>query len=268
VQGRGRHRIVDGIKSHQALESHLSRLHGQAAARSPDFREGRRYAQVPQRPVDRVAARGVLVTTLRQAPYKFTPVGKRLSIRDTASHLGLRGPISCRDLIRRLKPQYYNADSGDLGPSTITGRAQLVLFSDGFWTYRGHVHESGAIGHDYAFATVINYRGPDGKAYAFANSDTVHGLDVGSRDSDWQQDGWDQRISAQWDAIASSSWKADLHVSTDAAAVVELILAGLGLAAVGVGAAIFVGDPNTHCHPRGFQDDSGGSGIKVICERQ
>ncbi|GHB52484.1 hypothetical protein GCM10010347_22990 [Streptomyces cirratus] len=209
------------------------------------------------------------MTTLRSAASKFTPVGNAMSVRGLVDHLGLRGEVSGRDLMRRLTPQSYDIHSGDLGPSTVTGRAQLVLFSDGFWTYRGQVHESGLVGHDYAFGVVLDYTDPHGQIYAYAADGTVHGTtDLGSRDDDWQQDGWDQRISANWDAIAASSWRADLHVSTNAFAVVEAIAAGLGLLVGGAALTVFAADPDTHCSPGGYQDSSGGAGVEIVCRRE
>ncbi|MFI9105512.1 hypothetical protein ACIGXA_33895 [Streptomyces fildesensis] len=205
------------------------------------------------------------MTTLRSAAYRFTPIGKVLSVRGLVSHLGLSGEISGRDLLRRLTPQSYYIRSGDLGPSTVTGKADLVVFSDGFWSYRGDVHESGLIGHDYVLGILLDYVDPNGEVYAYANDGTVHGLDIGSDDDSWQKDGWDQRISRNWDAIAAAGWQANLHVSTNLLAAVEAMAVALPVvrygAAVVALVVVFVASPNTKFHWQATED---GQGVEAV----
>lgn len=213
------------------------------------------------------------MTTLRDAAHKFTPVGGALSVRGLVGRLGLRGTVSGRDLVRRLTPQAREVRSGELGPSTVSGRAQLVLFSDGFWTYRGQVHESGLISHDYVFTVALDYVDPDGQIYTYAADGTVHGTaDIGSRDDDFQLDGWDQRISANWDAVDAAPWKANLHVSTDVFSAIVAVAGTLAVVKIGAAAAtaavLFVASPNTKCSPGGYQDSSGGAGVEITCRQE
>jgi hypothetical protein len=143
-------------------------------------------------------------------------------------------------------------DTGHLGPSTDTGNAELWLSSEGFWSYRGWVHESGAFGHNYVLGMALTYDDGSGRPFTFANQGTVHGtFDVGSRDDSWTQDGYDRRIADNWDVIKYTGWRANLHVATNPLAITEAVLIGL---AIGVGVAgftLFAGSPDTHCSVRG-----------------
>ncbi|MFB8274812.1 hypothetical protein [Nocardia colli] len=208
------------------------------------------------------------MVVLREAAKKFVPAGHRLSMRELSNQLGT-GSSGTR-LARQLLPEFRLISSGMLGPSTTDGFFELVLFSDGFWTFKGHVHESGLIGHDYGAALVLTYVDPDGHVYAWGNSGTVHGTtDIGSRDDDWQQDGWDRRISQHWDDLRDCSWKAELHVSTNALAVIEAITAGIVVAGVAVVAAWLVADPKTRCDWAAFPQGDGSTtgGVEVQCTR-
>jgi hypothetical protein len=162
--------------------------------------------------------------TLREAGRKFAPGGQAFTVRQLADAFGVSPPISVRDLIRRGRPETAIRDSGDLGPSTVTGQAKLFLTSEGFWSFSGHVHESGALSHEYAFGAVLDFVDPDGTAFAFANSGEVHGaLAPGSPDDAWQQNGHDRRIGTHWDEIKNAGAHFKLDVNTDAGGIVASI---------------------------------------------
>lgn len=204
---------------------------------------------------------------LRDAARKFVPVGHRLSARELTGRLGT-GPSLVR-LARQLGPESRLVNSGKLGPSTTDGFFELVLFSDGYWSFKGHVHESGLIGHDYGAALVLTYVDPDGHVYAYGHSGTVHGTtDIGSRDDDWQDDGWDRRISQHWDELRACPWKAELHVSTNALAVIEAITAGIVVGAGTAAAVLFVASPSTSCEWATFPHDDGTVGVGVQCRNR
>ena len=154
-------------------------------------------------------------------------------------------------------------DSGMLGPSTVSGQAQLALSSDGFWSFRGSVHESGAVGHNYFFAFALNVTDSAGKTLAFVQQGSVSGtFDVGSRDDTWQQDGYDPFIVASWDTIRTSGYNARLHVSTDPLQAVEAVLAGLFTAAAAAGFAVFAA--NATCN---WQAKGPGLGVDLVCHK-
>src|SRR5215510_12884343 len=72
-------------------------------------------------------------------------------------------PVSITAL-GNLQPQSVVLETGPLGPATVTGSAQLGINADGFWTFRGNVHESGFIGHFYAFGLVLDLLDTAGNA--------------------------------------------------------------------------------------------------------
>jgi hypothetical protein len=162
------------------------------------------------------------VTTVREAASTFVPIGNAFSVGKLADTIGLDRPISVSDVIRRTKPEHVIFRSGDLGPSTVTGRAALSATSDGFWWFAGEVRESGFFSHDYAFGVVLKFVPPDGIAFASGNQGDVHGTQsVGSRVDHWSLTGYDRRIGTYWDDIKNSSAHFELHVDTDLGQVLE-----------------------------------------------
>src|SRR5271157_3661301 len=91
----------------------------------------------------------------RQAAQKWTSAGQAISSRSLAQQFSMTAPISLARLTNMLSPETVILSSGDLGPSTVTGWAQLGLQSNGYWSYRGHVRESGALGHNYVFGVAL-----------------------------------------------------------------------------------------------------------------
>jgi hypothetical protein len=62
---------------------------------------------------------------------------------------GLEGKITFNVEVVDIPLDNAVYSSGILGPSTVTGVAQVGLQSDGLLGFRGHVREDGAIGHNY-----------------------------------------------------------------------------------------------------------------------
>lgn len=186
-----------------------------------------------------------------------------ISARALASEFRLAPPTSLLAILRRLElkldPETIVRNSGELGPSTTSGWAQLLFNSAGFWCYRGHMHESGFIGHHYAFTAVIDFKDAFGRVIAFVQQGEIDGTvdPFGSRDSDWQQNGHDPFFSDNWDSLKHCKAKFELRVTTDPSEAIVAI-AGIGLvtAAAGVGFVVFASDPNVKCEARGNVDVS------------
>lgn len=209
------------------------------------------------------------MTSLRRAIRKYGSTARPASLRALARQTGLAPPVSVRQLERRLDPEELVLKSGALGPSTTTGRAELALQSNGFWSYRGRVRESGLVGHNYLFAVALDVQDPSGKVITFVNEGNVKGTTTpGSSDDEWQQNGHSAFIADQWDTVKRTRADFRLRVSTDPFQVVTTVLAGLFVGAAAVGYAVFVSDPKTKCEWGPFQDDQGGGGIEVRCRRE
>jgi hypothetical protein len=194
-------------------------------------------------------------------------IGSPLTITWTAAN-GVQSGIL--NLTVNVSPETISLASGPLGPSTVSGSASLVMNSDGFWFFSGHVHESGFIGHDYAFGMTLDTLEPlSGKALVFTNEGTVHGTSDpwGSRDDDWTQQGKDQLISSNWDKIKTSQALATLHVSSDPFQVFEAVVEPLIIAAAAFGAIVFISDSGTHCDPTLVSGENGEASFDMICTR-
>jgi hypothetical protein len=206
--------------------------------------------------------------SFRAAASKKVPAGQPASARDLGQRTGLLIPFSMRSVIRRLDPETVIFASGPLGPSTVTGWGQLGILSDGSWSFRGHVREDGGVGHNYVLAIALGFKDPSGKIIAFAHEGSVSGtVAIGSRDSDWQEDGHNLLIADAWDDIKNSGFEARLHVSTDPLEVLETVLVGLIAGAVAAGVIIFGASPGVSCDwiPT---SGAGGAGVDLRCTRE
>lgn len=174
-----------------------------------------------------------------------------------------------------IKTETVVRDSGTLGPSTVTGSAHLWLNSDGFWTYQGHIHESGFVGHNYAFAIVLDFLDPSGKAPSFVQIGSIHGtdpIDAGSSDDDWQQSGHDSLIADNWDVIKTRGIRSDLHVSTEPLSALEAAVGAVVLALVAAVGAVaegrYLSDSRTHCAPKYVVSDDEDPGAEMHCTQE
>ncbi|MFJ5064659.1 hypothetical protein ACIP96_35250 [Streptomyces nigra] len=89
--------------------------------------------------------------------------------------------------------------------TALGGWAELTIRSDGSYTFRGHMHDSGF--DPYAFRIGVVVRSPDGtKAIAALKSGTVAGtLGSGSRDFDWDETGTNTGLKSNWDSMRDGS---------------------------------------------------------------
>jgi hypothetical protein len=120
--------------------------------------------------------------------------------------------------------------SGFLGPSTVTGIGQVGFTKDGGVGFRGHVRESGAIGHDYTLDMAFpDIKDSLGKVLVFTMQGEVHGLDAGSRSSDWERGGakYDRirtLIIDNWARLSTGTrCESTLHVSTSVVSVLNIV---------------------------------------------
>ncbi|MEA2719382.1 MAG: hypothetical protein QOJ39_1246 [Candidatus Eremiobacteraeota bacterium] len=200
---------------------------------------------------------------------KRMPAHQAGSTRDLAFRLRMTAPISVAALIEAVNGLPAAAivfNSGDLGPSTVTGSVQVGLQSDGTASISSHVRESGAIGHNYVIATaLLDVVDSNGNALVFVHEGTVHGtFAIGKRDDDKQTDGSNPLIASQWETVKTSRVQHRLHVSTDPIDAVESVVPALFAAAVAVGVVLFAADPKTRCD---WQRADDGQGIDFVCVR-
>lgn len=180
------------------------------------------------------------MVSIRESVKKWGFTNPPVSIKEWGHKLRSSSPISLKNLANL--PISVVFSSGNLGPSTVTGSAELAIHSDGFWNFRGTIHESGFLGHNYAFAVVLDELDHSGKAIGKYHEGKVGGTidPFDSRDDSWYETYQDQYISDNWDIIVNSGAKFNLHVSTDPIQVLELAVAPL-VAAAAVGVVILGG---------------------------
>jgi hypothetical protein len=188
---------------------------------------------------------GNAVNTKKMPPFSG---GSMLKL---GSALGLTRPFSLRgldDKLNGLPAATVIYQSGTQGPSTVTAWAEVGLQSDGLWSLRGSIHESGAIGHNYVSAVAfLDVKDAAGATVIFVHSGFVDGLEIGSRTDDFQSNGFSEIVRDHWDKIKSSHVEFQLHVSTDPWQSLEAVVLSLPFATVVVLAVIFAGDPKTKC---------------------
>ncbi len=182
------------------------------------------------------------MASFRNAARKKVPVHDPSDMAALAQGLGLNRPVRLSQVINGLNnslPDFRVFDSGQLGPSTTTGWGQVGFTIDGGVAFRGAVHDSGFVGHEYTFAMAIaNYRDASGNVPVFVRSGYCRrensGLPFGTprRDDSWNGDGtFDRLVAANWDSIKSSAWHASLNVDTSVGDVVQLVADALIAAA-------------------------------------
>jgi hypothetical protein len=143
-------------------------------------------------------------------------------------------------------------DSGTLEANTVRGWAQLAVHKNGDWFYRGHVHENGVVGDNYAFAIAFKPVDSSGDLLYVISTHSLGGTvdPFHSRDDDWQQSGNDPRITQNWDNIKRrgvSAFTSRLHAATEAVQVVEAVIEGLVVAIPAAFVASFLTSPDTKC---------------------
>jgi hypothetical protein len=133
-------------------------------------------------------------------------------------------------------------DTGSMNASFVSGTAQFGITSNGFWSFRGEVHDAGFFGHNYAVGIVVDFRDAGGNAKAVTQEGSLHGtMAAGDRSDNWQQNGGDPDpfIIDNWDALQNSDIKWTLHVSTSAIDIVETILYPLVVIVAAVAIILF-----------------------------
>jgi hypothetical protein len=84
----------------------------------------------------------------------------------------------------------------------VGGYAHLSIRSDGTYSFSGHFHDSGATSYNMGVVWVV--KDSQNIAYTFEESCRVHGtFEAGSRDCDWNDNGYNANIQNNWGNIAA-----------------------------------------------------------------
>jgi len=149
--------------------------------------------------------------------------------------------------------------SGPLNPDApITGWVELVMNSAGFFSYRGHLHNSGFVGYHFAVASAPHFQDANGAVLVASEEEHIGGTSSweDSRDHDWQKDGFEPRIRDNWEALKQSGMTTTLKVESTAGDVINEVLGlvgiSLGVVAAGVLMALLASGNAKACPPRGY----------------
>jgi hypothetical protein len=105
----------------------------------------------------------------------------------------------------QVQPERLSVDAPDITFGTgiaVGGYGHLEVFSDGTTHIWGHLHDSGMAPYDCLL--VFTIKDADGRAYPATQAGTVHGVDPGDRNLDWDAWGHSDDIRRNWAKIRSA----------------------------------------------------------------
>ncbi|MEU0549049.1 hypothetical protein [Micromonospora sp. NPDC005979] len=193
------------------------------------------------------------MNSLRQKAGKYLRFEAPLTVREVGTELG-HPTGSTRRLLVQLEQTSSEWFSGSLLPSSVKGSAWLRLFSDGGYMFDGHVHENGAVTHNWSLVATPGFVDDDGNAFVFSASGKVS--DNHSSD-DFAEHGQDPRIAQYWDQLSTASVNFRLSVSMNVAELIGNILKWIPVVifgAVVAGWVAFFGQPGK---VHAYKDENG-----------
>ncbi|MFI7696973.1 hypothetical protein ACIBQ6_48450 [Nonomuraea sp. NPDC049655] len=146
-----------------------------------------------------------------------------------------------RDNWRPLAPDEMTFSGTVVTPAgtALGGNVRITVRRDGTWTAAFHMHDSGAVGYDFQVtATLVT---PDGLTLIARHGGHVGGtFSSGSRDDDFQENGHNPLIQAQWTSVARAKlWVTKDYSTTGVVGVIQDVAKGvLDVAAGAVGGAV------------------------------
>jgi hypothetical protein len=124
----------------------------------------------------------------------------------------------------------------------ITGWLELIINSNGTFSYRGHLHNSGWVGYHVAVVAALNFQDSDGGVIMAAEEGHLSGTSEGGgsdRDHDWEWSGFEPRIRDNWDILRTRAMTVSLKAGATLGDVVAGILTTIPIA-IAIGVATFV----------------------------
>ncbi|CCI16437.1 hypothetical protein MICAE_870003 [Microcystis aeruginosa PCC 9806] len=150
-----------------------------------------------------------------------------ISIRELGRSLDMVPPISLTELSHR--PAVIVYDTGFIIASTVSGRVQLAIVSDGEWSFRGELSDQATlVGDKFEMEMKLNFVDSKGNYKSVTQTGELGSQVVGdSRKFSWQQNGIDPFIRDNWDNIRANGYSGRLTVHDSPAQVFALV--GLGI---------------------------------------
>lgn len=143
--------------------------------------------------------------SLRQAIQKSWFPQMTLIRGDLATSLGLSQPLSLTELTRHLDQSETISLGAPLDADALHGAVEVILRSDGTYTFRGHVRATGW--PSFAYTVQVFIRSAGGAVLvALATSGRVFGTDTpGNRSKNWDESNSSKFIRDYWMALRRDS---------------------------------------------------------------
>jgi hypothetical protein len=150
-----------------------------------------------------------------------------ISIRELGRSLDMVPPISLTELSHR--PAVIVYDTGFIIASTVSGRVQLAIVSDGEWSFRGELSDQATlVGDRFEMEMKLNFVDSKGNYKSVTQTGELGSQVVGpSRKFSWLKGGNDPFIRDNWDNIRANGYSGRLTVSDSGTQVFALV--GLGI---------------------------------------
>ncbi len=175
-----------------------------------------------------------MLRSLRDATHKAGFTEPVISLQRLAPHYHLGPSLSLQDLMGDLVPEHVTFNTGEIKAGDVKGWAELTILSNGYWLFRGHLHDSGTFfGDHYLLAIALNYVDESRHIIAVQQQGKL-GVSGDSQRVDWEQQGREPKIKANWHHLVSHGMTPRLAVSPDISDF-TVVLANvlLGIATVG-----------------------------------
>jgi hypothetical protein len=147
------------------------------------------------------------VTSISESIRKFHLYAKprEINANEVADDLQMRRPVSIRELVRRLNslPTELHLTETITTDDALGGRAEMVLRSDGTYTFSGHMRATGF--PSFAFHVSATVNGHRFQATAVSQG-RVFGTDTpGDRQKNWNENGRNQDLRQNWLSLVGNA---------------------------------------------------------------
>jgi hypothetical protein len=158
------------------------------------------------------------MVSIRESIQKVQAIDEHsvVSLGGLAQQIGLDSFMSLRELAKYLDPEQITFKTGEAKVGDVKGWGEWTLFSNGYWMFRGHLHDSGTlVGDYYTLVMSLNYVGASGEIISVKQEGKLGAVVGGSRDVDWEQRNRNAEIAANWSNIIAQGCTWRLHTDPD-----------------------------------------------------
>jgi len=158
-------------------------------------------------------------------------------------------------------PQTVSFRSEDIGVSSLGGWAEVIIASSGYFQYRGHLHNSGAIGFNVKVASGIPIPGTEIVIVTKTEEMNIGGTSsIDDRNEDWDSTGYSADVRGHWENIRGAHIMSTHIVAGPGPLEVLLSIFLVFFAAIVILELVVGGKPSdTHCETSGMHTVTDGN---------